>query len=262
MENILKGILLSLVFIFTQNIKGQGNPPVLDGGIGNWYFLHPTFKLHKKITVGNELHIRRDDWSMKPLQILERPYLTYHANQNLDLTVGGSYYRIYSAEPIPTDYDFNEFHFWEQVTLKHQMGEKVKIAHRYRIEQRFIDHMSFDSTSATWVKTGTDFKNRFRYRMLVNFPIYKINDQQKIYSNLYNELWMSMTNYLFFSGFLRNRLYAGVGWQYNKQGSVELAFMNQFDAVSGGRYLSRNIIMLTLNYSFDFTAKKDINYPK
>jgi hypothetical protein len=142
------------------------------------------------------------------------------------------------------------------------MGEKVKIAHRYRVEHRFIDHMSFDSTSATWAKTGADFKNRFRYRMLVNFPVYKINGQQKIYSNLYNELWMSMTNYLFFSSFLRNRLYAGVGWQYNKQGSVELAFMNQFDAASGGSYLSRNIIMLTLNYNFDFTAKKDINNPK
>jgi hypothetical protein len=252
--------VLFFLFFFkyaTSIIVAQGNPPVLDGGIGNWYFLHPTFKFHKKITVGNELHIRRDDWSMKPFQILERPYITYHANQKLDLTVGGSYYRIYSAEPIPTGYDFNEIHFWEQFTLKHQLGEKVKFFHRYRVEHRFIDHMNYDSTSADWVKSGTDFKNRFRYRMLVNFPIYKINDQQNIYSNVYNELWMSMTNYLFFSGFLRNRLYAGVGWQYNKQGSVELAFMNQFDAASGGSYLSRNIIMLTMNYNFDFTAKKD-----
>lgn len=252
----------ALFFLFfliyaSSRIVAQGNPPVLDGGIGNWYFLHPTFKLHKKITVGNELHIRRDDWSIKPLQILERPYITYHANQKLDFTFGGSYYRIYSAEPIPTGYDFNEFHFWEQLTLKHQMGEKVNFFHRYRVEHRFIDYMNYDSTSADWVKSGTDFKNRFRYRMLVNFPIYKINDQQKIYSNLYNELWMSMTNYLFFSGFLRNRLYAGVGWQYNKQGSVELAFMNQFDAASGASFLSRNIIMLTMNYNFDFTAKKD-----
>lgn len=256
MKKYFTGILMSILIFLAINSFAQGNPPVLDGGIGNWYFLHPTFKLHKKITVGNELHIRRDDWSMKPLQILERPYITYHVNQKLDLTVGGSYYRIYSAEPIPTGYDFNEIHFWEQITLKHQMGEKVKFFHRYRVEHRFIDHMNYDSTSADWVKSGTDFKNRFRYRMLVNFPIYKINDHQKIYSNLYNELWMSMTNYLFFSGFLRNRLYAGVGWQYNKQGSVELAFMNQFDAASGGSYLSRNIIMLTMNYNFDFTAKK------
>jgi hypothetical protein len=259
MKNILKGTLLSFVFILTQNVNGQGNPPVLDGGIGNWYFLHPSFKLHKKITAGNEFHIRRDDWSKKPLQILERPYITYHVNQKLDLTVGGSYYRIYSAEPIPTDYDFNEFHFWEQVTLKHQMGEKVKIAHRYRIEHRFIDHMNFDTTSASWVKIGTDFKNRFRYRMLLNFPIHKINDQQKIYTNIYNELWMNMTNYLFFSSFLRNRLYAGIGWQYNQQGAVELAFMNQFDSASGGRYLSRNIIMLTFNYAIDFTIKTTDN---
>lgn len=251
--------LLLFLMCSTSRIVAQGNPTVLDGGIGNWYFLHPTVKLHKNITVGNEFHLRRDDWSMKPLQILERPYITYHANQKLDLTVGGSYYRIYSAEPIPTGYDFNEFHFWEQLTLKHQMGEKIKVFHRYRVEHRFIDAMSFDSTSASWVKSGSDFKNRFRYRMLVNFPIYKINDQQKIYSNVYNELWMGMTNYLFFSSFLRNRLYAGLGWQYNKQGSVELALMNQFDSASGASYLSRNIIMLTLNYSFDLTAKTSDN---
>jgi len=68
---------------------------------------------------------------------------------------------------------------------------------------------------------------------------------------------MNMTNYLFFSSFLRNRLYAGIGWQYNKQGSVELAVMNQFDSASGGSFLSRNILMLTLNYAFDFTLKKE-----
>ena len=95
----------------------------------------------------------------------------------------------------------------------------MKLQHRYRIEQRFVEQ---------------DFKQRFRYFLSLNIPVFtKI--EQSIYLSAYNEIFVKTEA----SVFDRNRLYGGVGYKINKNIKVEIGYMNQF-------YETRNRSQLNL----------------
>jgi hypothetical protein len=256
MKNIFSGIALPVLLLFSFLAAGQNTKPITNAAISNWVFMHPTLKFNKKISAGAELHWRRDEWVKNPLQILIRPYVNYHRNEFLDLSLGASYYRIYASNPFPIAYDFNEYHIWEQLTLKQNLGKFLKIFHRYRLEQRFIDWMQADSLGLNWERVGHEFKNRFRYRLFIQVPLYQFSESSKLYFNFYNELWMGLNRNLMIGSFLRNRIYTGMGWKFSKESALEIAFLNQFDAVKNNSFLNRNIILLTLNFDFDLSKKK------
>ena len=255
----MKAIKFSLLGLFFSFFLLQGSyaqsTDILENNINNWFFIHTTLKFDKHFTFGNELHIRRDQWLKNWNTFIERPYLTYHTNPNLDLTVGYSYIRSWPIDPLPSHGPSNESNIWEQALLKHKIGEQIEVSHRYRQEHRFVDH--WDSIGNDWQVNGTDFKNRFRYRLTITAPIVKFNDKQNLYLNFFDEMWINQRKSLLFSSFGRNWLYGGVGFHYNKQGSVELAYMHQFDAASNSRFTSMHLIQLSLSYAFDISKKEE-----
>ena len=88
----------------------------------------------------------------------------------------------------------NEHRIYQQFISKQAIG-KIKIQHRYRFEQRFIED---------------DFKLRYRYFLSLKIPLLKTN--KKYYFSAYNEIFINATGE---NTFDRNRIYGGLGYQLN-----------------------------------------------
>ncbi len=99
----------------------------------------------------------------------------------------------------------NEHRIFQQFTSSQYIGN-VKLNHRYRFEQRFVED---------------DFKMRFRYFLGLNVPFSKSSNY---YLSAYNEIFLNTKTAIFD----RNRLYGGIGYQLNKNIKLEAGYMNQF----------------------------------
>ncbi len=103
----------------------------------------------------------------------------------------------------------NEHRIYQQFITKQNI-KNVKIQHRYRFEQRFIEK---------------DFKLRLRYFLGINIPLSKKEIIDKsFYLSGYNEIFLNTEKDVFD----RNRLYGGLGFRLNSSLRFELGYMNQF----------------------------------
>ena len=100
----------------------------------------------------------------------------------------------------------NEHRIYQQFISKQAIG-KIKIQHRYRFEQRFIED---------------DFKLRYRYFLSLKIPLLKTN--KKYYISAYNEIFINANQE---NTFDRNRIYGGLGYKLNSNIKLELGYMNQ-----------------------------------
>lgn len=133
---------------------------------------------------------------------------SFNINENFSAGVLVGHYRTYSEggtffEPIQS----NELRTCAQITMK-QTVHRFKFEHRYRIEQRF---------------TSNGYRNRFRYRIGVNFPLNKETKKWNVI--VWNEIFMTNTA----PYFERDRFFAGVGINITKQFSIQTGYVRQFD---------------------------------
>ncbi len=144
-------------------------------------------------------------------QLLLRTGLGYTFNEgNNNFLIGYGY--ILSENYVDNSDNktsINEHRIFQQFTSKQNVGI-IKINHRYRFEQRFVEE---------------DYKMRFRYFLSLNIPLVEAdNDSKHLYLSAYNEIFLNTES----SIFDRNRLYGGIGYHLNKNIRLELGYMNQF----------------------------------
>ena len=120
---------------------------------------------------------------------------------------------IHSQNFIPNSDDkvnVNEHRVFQQLITK-QSFSRVKLQHRYRFEQRWIE--------------DADFRLRFRYFLSVNVAINNSDITDNTwYGSVYNEIFINDEQIIFD----RNRLYFGIGYKLNKTAKFEVGYMNQF----------------------------------
>jgi hypothetical protein len=214
----------------------HGNPNV-------WYLLLTHYKINDKWSVGNELHMRFDDWHKDKQQFLERPFVDYSITDGVIATVGYTYILTYPYGEYPLLDNKPEHNIWEQITLKQSVG-KFSISHRYRWEHRYQGNLVPNGNGGTTVD-GYDYSNRFRYRLTIKRPI---NDQYFI--NVFDELWIKSDDRLINSQYDRNWLYAGLGRKVSDHFSFQLAFLHQYAKNTNTRYERHSGLQLTGEFNF------------
>lgn len=137
--------------------------------------------------------------------------VNYKLHKAVRLTLGAGSYQTYkSGGNFSTPKNNNEFRLWPQLSLLQSIGQ-FKIEQRYRSEFR-------------WTSAG--FRNRFRYRLGVNYPFGKETNGYKPFQlNLSNELFFTDTQ----PYFERNRFQFTGSYFFSKEASVQLGFLRQFD---------------------------------
>lgn len=182
-----------------------------DGDFGNWLLYIGNKKLNAKWNVHNEVQYRNYNAIGDLEQLLIRTGVGYNLTENNNnLLLGYGY--ILSENYIGDSNDkvsVNEHRIFQQFTTKHGVGA-LKLSHRYRFEQRFIE---------------SDFKMRFRYFLALQIPFSKKESvENTYYLSAYNEIFLNTET----SIFDRNRLYGGLGYHLTKNIRFEVGYMNQF----------------------------------
>ncbi len=206
----MKRYIILLAFLLPFLASGQ------DSNLGNWLIYIGNKKIDKHWNIHNEVQYRNYNAIGDLEQLLLRTGLGYTFNEGKnDFLIGYGY--ILSENYIENSDNktsINEHRIFQQFTSKQNIGI-IKVNHRYRFEQRFVEE---------------DYKMRFRYFLSLNIPLVKEDaDSNHLYLSAYNEIFLNTES----SIFDRNRVYGGLGYHLNKNIRVELGYMNQFFESNG-----------------------------
>jgi hypothetical protein len=202
-ESIIKKIVLVAILLLPYIALSQNSD------FGNWLIYIGNNKLNSKWNIHNEVQYRNYNAIGDLEQLLIRTGLGYTFNDKKNNVLLGYGY-ILSENYISNSDNkatINEHRIFQQFTASQTFG-KVKLGHRYRFEQRFVE---------------SNFKMRFRYFLSLNIPI-NIMQNNKYYLSAYNEIFLNTKT----SVFDRNRLYGGIGYNINTAIRIEVGYMNQF----------------------------------
>ena len=195
---------LACVLLLPYTLSAQ------DSNFGNWLIYIGNKKLNSKWNIHNEVQYRNYDAIGDMEQLLLRTGLGYNLSENNhNLLLGYGY--ILSENYTTNSQNktaVNEHRIFQQFTSKQQLGT-LSFTHRYRFEQRFVE---------------ADFKMRLRYFLAAKLPLAKLNNGgSKLYLSAYNEVFLNTESAVFD----RNRVYAGLGYKFNKSIRFEAGYMNQ-----------------------------------
>ncbi|MDG1334157.1 MAG: DUF2490 domain-containing protein [Crocinitomicaceae bacterium] len=183
-----------------------------ESDLGNWIIYFGNKKINSKFNWHHEVQYRNYNAIGDLEQLLLRTGIGYNLTEkNNNLLLGYGFIRSENYIPLAEDKAIvNEHRVYQQFITKQSFG-RVKVQHRYRLEERWVD--------------DSDFKLRFRYFLALNVAL-NHNDMidNTVYLSAYNELFINHQNSLFD----RNRLYGGVGYKLNSLVRFELGYMNQF----------------------------------
>jgi hypothetical protein len=196
----IKMVALTVLLVLPVFMKAQ------ESNFGNWLIYIGNKKINSKWNIHNEIQYRNYNAIGDLEQLLLRTGLGYAFNENRNNVLLGYGYILSEnyIDNLNEKVTINEHRIFQQFTSGQDIG-KVKLNHRYRFEQRFVE---------------ADFKLRFRYFLGLNVPLSKSN---KFYFSAYNEIFLNTQS----SIFDRNRIYTGLGYRLNKKIKVELGYMSQ-----------------------------------
>ena len=180
-----------------------------DSNFGNWMIYFGNKQINTKWNWHHEVQYRNYDAISDLEQLLLRTGIGYNLSENNNNLLLG-YGFIASENYVGDDkVSVNEHRIYQQFITKQKLG-KIKLSHRYRFEQRFVE---------------SDFKMRLRYFLSLNIPMFKGEDNSdKWYTSIYNEIFLNTESNVFD----RNRLYGGLGYKLNSNIRFEIGYMNQF----------------------------------
>ncbi len=203
-KNRLNIQVLALVLVVPLFSYGQ------DSDLGNWLIYFGNKQIDSKWNWHHEVQYRNYDAIGDLEQLLLRTGIGYNLTENNNNLLFG--YGFIASENYINDDDkvsVNEHRIYQQFITKQSLG-KLKLSHRYRFEQRFVED---------------DFRMRFRYFLSFKLPFSETEEGDYTwYASAYNEIFLNTES----SIFDRNRLYGGLGYRLNKTIRFELGYMNQF----------------------------------
>ena len=247
----MRSIVALFLFISSLALPARAQTEVY-GDNDVWFLFLNHVQLSDHWSLFNEAHLRRHQWLEQKEQFLLRPAVNYTINPSVTATVGYTYIRTYPYGEYPLATSVPENNVWEQITLSHKITEQVSIAHRYRIEHRWIGVIEQSSTLPPDIN-GTRFAQRFRYRLTARFPIVKTDKGTRLYGHVFDELWVNLRDELHVAGFDRNWLYLAIGYQFSPTARAEVAFLDQWINQPNDRYEHNPTLQLTVGYDLDFT---------
>lgn len=178
-----------------------------DSQQGIWLMFFNRTEINDRWSIHAEIQDRYYALSRNNEQLLIRGGLNYHLKKNLWITAGYGYIESYPPENS-TQPTVLEHRIWQQGLYFHNIG-RLFVEHRGRLEQRFV---------------GDQYRDRIRYRLLVNAPLNKARMGPKaLFVSVYNEVFLHLED----APYDRNRLYAALGYQFNRSVNLQAGWMAQ-----------------------------------
>lgn len=220
-----------------------------------WFMYFGDHKLSEKWGVHLEAQWRRNEFILKPQQLLLRIGINYHFNTTAFATLGYCFVDTYPYGAFAVKTTFPEHRLWEQVQIKNQVGH-FEIVTRFRLEQRWLDLPVL--VDGKYEPGPSVYQNRFRVlsRFSIPFKGQTITDKS-LYATVYDELMVSFGKNVGYNIFDQNRAYIALGYKIPKVGRLEIGYMNQIILKSDGVKVENNhTLQVGLISNIDFYKKK------
>jgi hypothetical protein len=221
-----------------------------------WIMFFGNHRLTNKISLHTEYQWRRADVFSSWQQSLTRVGVDYRVADNVTFTVGYGYIVTWPYGEFPVALKFDEHRLWQTLTLTQRTG-RFYFNHRFRLEQRWVENVVTSANNPPAID-GYSFKERIRYRFLVNVPLNKKNlEPGAVFLSVYDEPFLQF-GYHFGANFLdQNRLYGAIGYVLNSHCNVQAGYMQQTVVKNDGFKIERNhTLQLAVTYNFDFRKKQ------
>jgi len=254
--------LLTTACLALAALVGQAQR-VTDPNANLWISHWGDQRFADKWSFHTEAHMRRADMGQNWQQLLIRPAVNYHLNDQVMFTLGYSYYFNYQYGAYPIKYQNWEDHIFEQVQLGSSYG-RLKVTHRFRMEERFIAKLvpsAEDPTVGEFDKYT--YQSRFRYRVWLTLPLGHDKVAPGVFTaNLYDEVFLNFGDSQRLDYINQNRISGLIGYQVSKPFSVLAGYLYQVierpGAASGADLLELNSTLhIALVYSADLRKKKE-----
>ena len=230
-------ILLLFLLMPSRTIYAQTDK------LGGWHIINLNYHIDSTWVLYGEIQTRSQKLTDDFYYHEVKGGIAYNFPKRNSLFIGLGDYVIY---PYPGNFKSpataKEFRIWEQFVLNNNVG-RVKIEHRYRVEQRWVNN---------------DYRNRFRYRLN---PVVPLNHPAVIAHTLF----ITAFDEVFFTSqapyFERTRFFAGAGYEFSKEFTVQLGFIRQFDYRTADNGSGKNFIQTSFLFSADPTHAKREQHP-
>jgi hypothetical protein len=249
----LRALALSLFFIPTVDGMCQTRETVTQPI--EWMAITNTFQVQKNWIVLMEGQFRYAG-SFDPMQFQARFAAERQLEKGFSIVPFGY---VYTWNPLygeqPNEFVNNEQRIWQQAGLKHQSG-RVHFNHRLRLEQRFLQVHLVQNGDV--VDQGYDqYMNRIRYRFQIQVPLNKNEITASTwFASVADELFASWGKQVSYQGPDQNRVYAGLGYQFTRQTSLQGGFNYQVLIKAGGTKQENNVgFLVHLNYNVSLLKK-------
>jgi hypothetical protein len=183
-----------------------------------WLMYFGNHKFSSWMGLHAEVQWRRSDVFSENQQLLLRTGLDFYVKPNLRVTVGYGFIETYPYGEFAVQNAFPEHRIWQQLLVPQDLG-KVKLSHRYRIEQRMIGN------SSTGQFENGRYENRMRYMAKATINITK--GKHPIFAALYDEVFINFGKDVGYNIFDQNRLYGAIGYSISPTLKMELGYLYQ-----------------------------------
>ncbi len=181
---------------------------------------------------------RRQGVGQKWQQLLLRPGVNYDLNPHVQVSGGYAFIETYPYGDFPAATRFPEHRIWQQLLLRQKAG-KANLAHRFRLEQRFVG-VTDPSLPKEDRLTGYSHRNRIRYYIKGTIPIGRGGLDSDYFLAAYNEIKFNFGKNTANNVFDQNRAYVAIGRKLPGFGSIELGYLQQTVQQGNGRVFEFN----------------------
>jgi Protein of unknown function (DUF2490) len=220
-------ILTCLILVGPMLIHAQSE------ALGSWNILNVKLNLNDKWSLFLEPQIRSlafyDDFHYYEV----KGGFTTRLSKTFSFTSGIGRYDTYrEGGNFITPKANNEIRTWLQLSMNQNL-DRIRFEHRYRAEQR-------------WTSNG--YRNRFRYRLSTTTPLNKEKvEPGTLFLTVWDEIFLTdRAPY-----FERNRFFAGLGYEFSPNFSLQSGFINQFDYRLNDE-TGRNFLQISLLFELDW----------
>jgi hypothetical protein len=212
-----------------------------------WIKYYNILKLNDHFQLHTELETRRflED-SRQHQWVMPRMMVQYKFNDQSNIGLGAVYFihAMPQTEGEPLDRLRYEFRPHQELNLM-QGFKKMKLSHRYRIEERFFLANETDPDA---------FNFRLRYRFQAMIPLVK--KEKTLSLRVFDEIMCNAGKEIGPNIFDQNRIFAGVQWKYSDALTFEMGYLNWFqERASGKDYYARDMFGFTLIHTLDPSKK-------
>ncbi len=159
---------------------------------------------------------------------------------------------IYGKQPAT--YSNSEHRLFQQVQFKHKLS-RYYFQQRFRTEERFLERHVADASGNVTNEGYSNFQFRIRYRFLCNIPLNHAKVEAKtLFVQVYDEAFMSWGKSVTYHEPDQNRIFTGMGYQFNSSFTLTGGFLYQMLIKANGAQQENNVgSSLFLVYNFDRT---------